>query len=124
MIDIAEEQQSFIQPLEPTLTRKWLPESREISKELKVYFMLMCQAVVENDQEVRLTALKDISENHAIGPIIEWFYHFGYFLLSKDITYDSLTLFAFDLLEALESNPISALIVSDKQVTSYFMKEM
>lgn len=61
-------------------------------------------------------ALKDISENPQIGPIIEWFYHFGYFLLMKDITYDCLTLSALDLIETLENSPLGSANVSEKQL--------
>lgn len=76
----------------------------------------MCCAIVNNNIYVRQTALKDISQNPKIGPIIEWFYHFGYFLLMKDVTYDSLTLYALDLIETLENSPLGNTTVSVKQL--------
>lgn len=76
----------------------------------------MCHAVIDTDEEVRRLALKDISENPQNGPIMEWFYHFGYFLLMKDVTYDSLTLYALDLIETLENSPLGSTNVSVRQL--------
>ncbi|KAB0802231.1 hypothetical protein PPYR_04417 [Photinus pyralis] len=116
LVDVAEESLSFVQPEESILTRKWLPESKEISPNLKQYFIVMCEAIVSKDEKLYETALDNIKTNNNIGPIIEWFYHFGYLLLSKDITYDSLTMRALNLISKLELNPISSLIVSEKQI--------
>lgn len=68
------------------------------------------------DVELKHAALKDISTNSCIGPVVEWFYNFCYILLSKDITYDSLTLSALDLIKSLEYSGIASLTVSEKQV--------
>lgn len=100
------------------LKKSWYPdpELSEPSPALKHYFTTVCKSVVSNDEELRKMALKDISENPQIGPIIEWFYHFGYFLLMKDITYDCLTLSALDLIETLENSPLGSANVSEKQL--------
>lgn len=76
----------------------------------------MCLAIVSNDMTAQKFALTDIKTNNLIGPIIKWFYHFGYFLLSKDITYDCLTLSALSLINSLERNPVAPLCVCEKQV--------
>ncbi|KAF5308628.1 hypothetical protein FQR65_LT06089 [Abscondita terminalis] len=116
LIDLAEEPVAYAQPEESILTRKWLPETKEVSAHLKQYFMIMSEAIVDKDDKIYQTAIRDVKKNTSIGPVIEWFYHFGYLLLSKDITYDSLTLRALELIKALEFNPIAALTVSDKQI--------
>lgn len=90
-----------------------------MSSTLKEYFTIVCQSIISSDPDIRAAALEDISENSNIGPIIEWFYHFGYFLLSKDITYDCLTLRALDLIDTLESSPLGSANVSEKQVGVY-----
>lgn len=115
-MDIVEEDCSYVQPGDITITRKWLPEIKETSRSLKHYFETICNAVVSIDIELKHTALKDIITNSSIGPIVEWFYNFCYILLSKDITYDSLTLSALDLIKSLEYNKIASLTVSEKQV--------
>lgn len=89
---------------------------KEPNKQLKHYFESMCNAIVSEETELRHIALRDIKTNCYIGPIVEWFYNFCYVLLSKDITYDSLTLSALDLLKSLEYSKIACLIVSEKQV--------
>lgn len=81
----------------------------------------MCQMIVSSDIELRRMALTNIGENPRIGPIIEWFYNFGYILLSKDITYDCLTLRALDLIRVLESSPMCRIHVSEKQVLIIFL---
>ncbi|KAK4883214.1 hypothetical protein RN001_006533 [Aquatica leii] len=116
LINLAEEPVAYLQPEEPIITRKWLPETKEVGGHLKQYFTIMCEAIVDKDEKIYQVALGDIKKNTSIGPIIEWFYHFGYFLLSKDITYDSLTLRALKLIKALEFNPVSSFIISDKQI--------
>ncbi|KAF5281206.1 hypothetical protein FQA39_LY17846 [Lamprigera yunnana] len=116
LIDLAEELLECVQPNESYLIRKWLPENKEVSGALQHYFIVMCEAIVDKDEKIYQTALESIKTNRNIGPIIEWFYHFGYLLLSKDITYDSLTLRALELIRALELNPTSSFIVSDKQI--------
>ena len=98
------------------MTRKWISEKKDISKPLRDYFETMCHSIVSKDSVVREFALRDIAQNNSIGQIVEWFYRFGYFLLSKDITYDCLTLSALSLIEALEKNPTAPLIVTEKQV--------
>lgn len=87
---------------------------------------MMCLAIVSNDTAAQKFALNDIKTNNFIGPIIKWFYHFGYFLLSKDITYDCLTFSALHLINSLEANPVASLSVCEKQVItlSYFRKNI
>ncbi|CAH0559626.1 unnamed protein product [Brassicogethes aeneus] len=114
LMDLAEEEQFYTQPGDLVISKSWYPE--EISNQLKQYFTTVCQSVVSSDCKLRQTALKDISENPKIGPIIEWFYHFGYLLLSKDITYDCLTLRALELIDTLESSPLGSANVSEKQL--------
>lgn len=89
---------------------------KEPSRTLKNYFETICNAVVSDDTELRQAALKDIRTNPNIGPVVEWFYNFCYFLLSKDITYDSLTLSALDLINSLECSQVASLTVPEKQV--------
>lgn len=123
MTDIAEEESSYIQPGDVVVTKKWMPEVKEPNKALKHYFETVCNAVVSPDVELKQTALNDIRTNSAIGPVVEWFYNFCYFLLSKDITYDTLTLSALDLIKALEYSPVAPLIVSEKQVNSNLLQQ-
>ncbi|GJQ86778.1 hypothetical protein Trydic_g5572 [Trypoxylus dichotomus] len=115
LIETAEQECSYVQPGDVILTKQWLPDSKD-SKTLKNYFEITCLAIVSNDMAARNYALNDIKTNNFIGPIINWFYHFGYFLLSKDITYDCLTLSALSLINSLERNPVAALCVSEKQL--------
>lgn len=118
MIELAEEENTYVQQGKIILQKSWYPdpELSEQSPALKHYFSTVCKSVISNDEELRKTALKDISENPQIGPIIEWFYHFGYFLLMKDITYDCLTTSALDLIETLENSPLGSANVSEKQL--------
>ncbi|KYB25878.1 uncharacterized protein LOC100142597 isoform X1 [Tribolium castaneum] len=116
LLDLAHEQDTYYQYYEPVITTSWLPEQKELSKALKNYFSTMCQMVVSSDIEIRKMVLTNIGENPRIGPIIEWFYNFGYILLSKDITYDCLTLRALDLIRVLENSPMCRIHVSEKQL--------
>jgi hypothetical protein len=116
LVEMAEEENVYYQHAEAILSSKWIPELQEISKALKNYFTTMCQMIVSSDVEVRKMALTNIGENLRIGPITEWFYNFGYILLSKDITYDCLTLRALDLIKVLENSPTCRINVSEKQV--------
>lgn len=118
MIDIAEEEITYAQYGNVTLSKTWFTshEYPSQSTAYRNYFITMCHAIISNDVEVRRTALKDISQNPQIGPITEWFYHFGYFLLMKDVTYDSATLFALDLIETLENSPLGSTNVSVRQL--------
>lgn len=118
MIEIAEEENNYAQHGDIVLTKCWIPdvELDNASHLLKNYFMRSCYALVNSDDYVRNEALKDISENSNIGPIIDWFYNFAYFLLLKDITYDCLTLNALNLIETLENSLIGSQNASDKQL--------
>ncbi|RZC35242.1 TAF6-like RNA polymerase II p300/CBP-associated factor-associated factor 65 kDa subunit 6L [Asbolus verrucosus] len=116
LVEIAQEENVYYQYSDTIISTKWVPEQKEISKSHKNYFMTMCQMVVSNDAEMRKVALNNISQNPRIGPIIEWFYNFSYILLSKDITYDCLTLRALGLLEVLENSPMCRMNVSEKQL--------
>ncbi|KAJ8938604.1 hypothetical protein NQ314_011412 [Rhamnusium bicolor] len=118
LIELAEEENTYVQQANIYLTKKWYPdpELSEPSQALKHYFATVCQSLISNNEDLSRMALKDISENSHIGPIIEWFYHFGYFLLMKDITYDCLTLRALDLIETLENSPLGSANVSEKQL--------
>jgi hypothetical protein len=116
LVEMAEEENVYYQHAEAILSSKWIPELQEISKALKNYFTTMCQMIVSSDVEVRKMALTNIGENLRIGPITEWFYNFGYILLSKDITYDCLTLRALDLIKVLENSPTCRINVSEKQL--------
>ncbi|KAK9747062.1 TATA box binding protein associated factor (TAF) [Popillia japonica] len=115
LIEVAEQECSFVQPGDVVVTKQWLPDTKD-SKTLKTYFEIMCLAIVSNDMTAQKFALTDIKTNNLIGPIIKWFYHFGYFLLSKDITYDCLTLSALSLINSLERNPVAPLCVCEKQL--------
>ncbi|XP_018560794.1 uncharacterized protein LOC108903188 [Anoplophora glabripennis] len=118
LIELAEEENTYVQQGNIILQKSWYPnlEESEPSPALKHYFTTICKSVVDSDEELRSMALKDISENPQVGAIIEWFYHFGYFLLMKDITYDCLTLSALDLIETLENSPLGSANVSEKQL--------
>lgn len=120
LIEVAEEDSSYIQPGDVCVKKKWYPEIKDVSKSLRNYFETICNAIVSQDVDLRQTALNDVEHNNLIGPIVEWFYNFCYFLLSKDITYDCLTLSALDLIKALEDSSIAPLIVSEKQVRFVF----
>lgn len=112
---MSEEENVYAQHGTVMLAKTWYPDP-EPTPALKNYFNTMCHALISNDEEIRQMALKDISVNPQIGPIVEWFYHFGYFLLMKDIKYDSLTVYALILIETLENSPISSANVSVKQL--------
>lgn len=118
LIDIAEEEITYAQYGNVSLSKKWYltHEDPHQSSAFRNYFITMCHAIISNDQDTRRIALKNVSENPQIGPIMEWFYHFGYFLLMKDVTYDSLTLFALDLIETLENSPLGSTNVSVRQL--------
>lgn len=116
MLEEIEEKVAFSQPQDPVVLKSWLPELKESNHSFKNYFKIICQAVVSNDMEMRKMALQNISTNANIGPIINWFYKFGYLLLSKDVTYDSLTLYALDLIETLEMSPLGNLEANESQV--------
>lgn len=64
-------------------------------------------------------ALQNISSNPNIGPIINWYYKFGYLLLSKDVTYDSLTFYALDLIETVEMCTIGNTEANERQASCY-----
>lgn len=116
MLEEIEEKVAFSQPQDPVVLKSWLPELKESNHSFKNYFKIICQAVVSNDMEMRKMALQNISTNPNIGPIINWFYKFGYLLLSKDVTYDSLTLNALDLIETLEMSPLGNLEANESQL--------
>lgn len=116
LVAIAEAENTYYQYLEPVVTAKWLPDLGDISKALKNYYTTMCQMVTHADIDVRKKALRNIAENSRIGQVTEWFYNFGYILLSKDITYDCLTLRALDLIRTLENSQICRINVSEKQL--------
>lgn len=118
LIDIVERESVYQQPGDIILTKKWLPDMDiAVSKALRNYYTTMCQMVINKDAEVRKMALKNIGANPQIGAIIEWFYNFGYYLLSKDITYDCLTLNALDLITILENSCMCRINVSEKKVS-------
>ncbi|XP_044757167.1 uncharacterized protein LOC123315514 isoform X2 [Coccinella septempunctata] len=116
LIEVAEEELAYSQPFRPVVHKKWLPESKEPNNSLKNYFNVICEAVVSNDIEVRKMALQNISVNPNIGPIINWLYKFGYVLLSKDVTYNSLTFYALDLIETLEMSPLGNTEADENQL--------
>lgn len=88
----------------------------EYKETLTEYFETMCESVISDNEEVRHMALKDISTNASIGTITNWFYHFGYLLLTKDVTYDCLTMRALQLLEVLENSPLPSIHIYPKQL--------
>ncbi|CAH1174290.1 unnamed protein product [Phaedon cochleariae] len=118
LIEIAENESAYCQHKSISLTKKWLPDPELLqpSQLLKNYFTTICHTVISEDVELRQMALRDISENPRIGPIIEWFYHFAYFLLIKNVTYDCLTDYALDLVETLENSPLGFSNVSEVQI--------
>ncbi|KAL3278167.1 hypothetical protein HHI36_013508 [Cryptolaemus montrouzieri] len=116
IIEEAEAELAFIQPGDPIIEKTWLPEFSGSNQPLVNYFRTISDAIISNDIDLRKMALQNISANPNIGPIIEWFYKLGYMLLSKDITYDSLTLYALDLLETLEMCPLGNAAVSENQL--------
>ncbi|XP_022913309.1 uncharacterized protein [Onthophagus taurus] len=113
LIELSEQPCSFTQPGEVVVNKKWVPDTKD-TEVMRNYFKTMCSAIVSNNQELSQYALNDIKQNTHIGPITDWFYHFGYLLLSKDITYDSLTTSALSLIKCLEQNQIAILSVSEK----------
>lgn len=117
LVSLAEQENSFIQPGDVTLTTKWLSSSGDIGWQLRNYFTAICHAVVDKDEDVRRAALVDIRTNGQIGPVVEWFYSFGFFLLRKDTSYSCLPLWGLDLIEALESNYLGPLSASELQVS-------
>nr|CAI5849016.1 unnamed protein product [Callosobruchus analis] len=90
----------------------WNPH--EPGASLKKFFNTACRALVSNNEKLWKLALRTISENPRVGPITEWFYHFGYFLLMKDIS--TMSLRALYLIETLENSPLSSTLVSIKQL--------
>lgn len=108
----------LLQPVAVILTARWLPGARagEVSKQMQNYFTTICQAVADKDEEVRNMALAEVRSNCRIGPIVEWFYWFGFFLLRKDTTSSSLPLWGLDLIEALEMNHIGPMSATELQV--------
>lgn len=117
LIDLAEKNEQYQQAGDSVLVRKWLPEAKENHRLLRNYFETVCKAVLSSNRETRQLALRNLQSNCSIGPIAQWFYHFGYFLLSKDITYDCLTLSALQLIKALEENCVAPQIVSERQLS-------
>lgn len=115
LIEVAEEENVYAQHGSVILTKTWYPDP-EPTQALKSYFTTMCHAVISDDEEIRQMALMDISVNPQIGPIVEWFYHFGYFLLMKDIQYDHVMVHVLSLIDTLENSPISSANVSVKQL--------
>lgn len=118
LIDLAEEEVTYAQYGNVTISKKWYSVQEDVSQNpaYRNYFITICHAITNIDEEVRRLALKDISENPQNGPIMEWFYYFGYFLLMKDVTYDSLTLYALDLIDTLENSPLGSTNVSVRQL--------
>ncbi|KAK9884751.1 hypothetical protein WA026_007600 [Henosepilachna vigintioctopunctata] len=116
LVEEAERELAYSQPGEPTIKKSWLPESKEPKKCLINYFLTVSESVISNDFELRKMALQNVSSNPNIGPIVEWFYMLGYILLSKDVTYHSLTSYALDLIETLEMSPLGNTEVSETQL--------
>ncbi|XP_018321292.1 uncharacterized protein LOC108734301 isoform X2 [Agrilus planipennis] len=116
LIEIAEEECTAVQPGDITTISRWLNESSGPTEAQRNYYVTLCNSVIDNRKDIREMALKDLRENTKIGPFCEWFYQFGYSLLSKDITYNSLTLYALRLIEALEANPIAPQSVSEARL--------
>ncbi|XP_066156418.1 uncharacterized protein [Euwallacea fornicatus] len=123
LIEIAEKHINISQQGEPMLEKGWLPndnDSEDDAKEYREtftdYFEGMCEAIISDSEEIRHIALRDISTNTAIGPITNNFYHFAYFLLTKDVTYDRLTMRALHLLEVLENSPLTSMHIYSKQL--------
>lgn len=119
LVEMADSESVYTQNAETVFVTSWIPV-KEVSQPLKNYFTTMCQMSLNEDRELRHMALKNISINTHIGPIIEWFYNFGYILLSKDITYDSLTLRALELLTVLENSIFCRGNVSEQMVIMKF----
>lgn len=88
------------------------------------YFRTICQAVADKDEEVRKMALVEVRSNFRIGPIVEWFYWFGFFLLRKDTTSICLPLWGLDLIEALEMNQIGPMSATELQVRMSIRKKV
>ncbi|CAH1279181.1 unnamed protein product [Diabrotica balteata] len=118
LVELAEEEPTYVQHGDIILTKSWFPDSdaENVSEVYQNYFKTACQCLISGDDELREVTLQDISENSKIGPISQWFYNFGYFLLIKNITYDSLTLRALDLIETLENSPIPSSTASHKSL--------
>lgn len=116
----SEEDVAHSQCRAPILYKSWLPEIEEPSHCLKYYFKIISAAIVNKDMDIRKMALQNISSNPHIGPIINWFYKFGSILLSKNV-YDSLTLYAVDLIEILEMSPLGSTDASGRQVYKYYI---
>lgn len=103
------------------MERKWIPNESEVSETLKKYFKTICDSLVGNEQRTKLIALHDVESNCQIGRIIDWFYNFAYFLLSRHSSCEQLTICALSLIESLEANPTTDLSVSEKQVKYMFL---
>lgn len=120
LLELAEEEMSFLQPADLVVTSKWIPDLKDVEKPMKNYFEIICQSVVSPNINVRHSALQDIRENPKIGLIIDWFYRFAYLLLSNHFMNEFLTLRAIDIIQAVEQNPIAGLSVSENMVCIYF----
>ncbi|CAH1127209.1 unnamed protein product [Ceutorhynchus assimilis] len=123
LIELAEEEFKYSQEGDIVIDQVWLPNETDSPEEaeanqltLNEYFEAMCEAVISDHPHIRHVALLDISTNPSIGPITDWFYHFSYFLLIKDLTYDRLTMRALQLLEVLENSPLPSLHIYPKQL--------
>lgn len=113
LIEKAFQEVLVLEPNDTIITKKWIPETPSITKQLENYFDTLCKCVVSEDLDIRKAALQNISTNSNIGPIIEHFYRFGFLLLSKCRACSSVTLFALDLIETLEMCPLGSVHVSE-----------
>lgn len=120
LFELADEEISLLQPADVVVTTKWIPNLTNIDDPLKNYFKIICQSVTSYSLNLRQHALQDIRENPKIGPIIDWFYHFAYLLLSNHFKNEFLTLRALDIIQAVEQNPIGGLSASENMVCISF----
>ncbi|XP_050296588.1 uncharacterized protein LOC126736323 [Anthonomus grandis grandis] len=125
LIEIAEAPVSVAQEGDIVLDHVWLPNGNdseddagmeEANEAFREYFETMCDAIICDKKKIRHIALIDIATNPHIGPITDWFYNFSYFLLTKDLTYDRLTVRALHLLEVLENSALRSLHIKQKQL--------
>lgn len=116
IIDLAEQEISYLQPGNIFIDRKWVVDESEVNEGMKNYFRAICEALVGQNQQERCSALSDIRKNLKIGPIVDWFYNFAHLLLSYHSSCEHLTLCAFALIESLERNPVSDLSVSERHL--------
>lgn len=103
------------------LDYKWLKDTSLfnqllVNNSLNNYSQKIMNAAVSSKKSLRTMALKDVTKNINIGPIIPHLCNFCFLILQKNITYSNLATPVLQLLEAIMFNPCTSYSVEEKQV--------